>query len=203
MLTSFFANHSRPQCLELWVVFANYIYFHSRPQCLRVWALSLHAQKRLWVEIDLFLALFFPFFSFFISGLVANYRLSFAWNCTWLTFQERNKFNFQRVLCKQGNWQQIFPQNVTFFVSVSLSGSSSETQGQIKGARESLNGRKNIYVLRAKFFRPFRLFLVPTICPWVSEDVSGLVRISKTRYRWKDLSLLTLLLTNLLIPTES
>ena len=76
---------------------------------------------------------------------------------------------------------------------------SSETQGQIKGARESLNGRKNIYgtkkskerrpfgtglvrhcpqglfspfftFLRAIFFRPFRLSLVPTICPWVSED---------------------------------
>ena len=24
--------------------------------------------------------------------------------------------------------------------------------------------------LRALFFRPFRLSLVPTICPWVSED---------------------------------
>ena len=65
---------------------------------------------------------------------------------------------------------------------------SSETQGQIKGARESLNGRTNIYgmkkskerredlfssfftSLRATFFRPFRLSLVPTICPWVSED---------------------------------
>ena len=50
-------------------------------------------------------------------------------------------------------------------------GSSSETQGQIKGTRESLNGRKNIlHFLRATFFRPFRLSLVPTICPWVSED---------------------------------
>ena len=29
-------------------------------------------------------------------------------------------------------------------------------------------------------------------------SATGLVRISKTRYRWKDLSLLTLLLTNLL-----
>ena len=119
---------------------------------------------------------------------------------------------------------------------------SSETQGQIKGARESLNGRKNIYGTKKSkerreeslgtmsyqtsskrsppfwlligarkfvffwhqseartaatvwnwsgktlspgallavlyfsschiFFRPFRLFLVPTICPWVSEDV--------------------------------
>ena len=104
---------------------------------------------------------------------------------------------------------------------------SSETQGQIVGTRESLNGRKNIYgtkkskerweeplgtmsyqtsskrsppfwlligarkpfgtglvrhcpqglfspfftFLRVTFFRPFRLFLVPTICPRVSEDV--------------------------------
>ena len=65
---------------------------------------------------------------------------------------------------------------------------SLETQGQIKGARESLNGWKNIYgtkktkerreelfspfftFLRAKFFRPFRLSLAPTLCPWVSED---------------------------------
>ena len=83
---------------------------------------------------------------------------------------------------------------------------SSETQGQIKEARESLNGWKNIYekhkfsgtnqkperrrpfgtslvrhcpqelfspfftFLRATFFRPFRLSLVPTFCPWVSED---------------------------------
>ena len=28
--------------------------------------------------------------------------------------------------------------------------------------------------LRATFFRPFRLSLVPTICPWVSEDGRGL-----------------------------
>ena len=32
----------------------------------------------------------------------------------------------------------------------------------------------------------------------VSVTLLGLVRISKTRYRWKHLSLLTLLLTNLL-----
>ena len=58
---------------------------------------------------------------------------------------------------------------------------SSQTQGQIKGARESLNGRENIYgtkkskerfftFLRATFFRPFGLSLVATICPWVYED---------------------------------
>ena len=64
---------------------------------------------------------------------------------------------------------------------------SSETQGQIVEARESLNGRKNIAqkkskerpeellspfftFLRAIFSRLFRLSLAPTICPWVSED---------------------------------
>ena len=62
-------------------------------------------------------------------------------------YWERDKVHFERVVCKTRNLQWIFPQNVTFFVSVTL---------------------------------------------------SGLLRVSKTRYRWKDLSLLTLLLTNLL-----
>ena len=62
------------------------------------------------------------------------------------------KGQIQRVVCKQRNWQWIFPQNVTFFVSVTL---------------------------------------------------SGLVRISKTRYRWKDLSLLTLLRIDLLIQLKA
>ena len=55
---------------------------------------------------------------------------------------------------------------------------SSETQGNIAGARESLNGRENMArrvkngeFLRAIFSRAFRLSLAPTICPWVSEDV--------------------------------
>ena len=64
---------------------------------------------------------------------------------------------------------------------------SSETQGQIVGTRESVNRRKNMAekkskelpeellspfftFLRALFFRPFRLLLALTICPWVSED---------------------------------
>ena len=33
--------------------------------------------------------------------------------------------------------------------------------------------------LRATFFRPFRLSLVPTICPWVSEDALASVRKTK------------------------
>ena len=81
---------------------------------------------------------------------------------------------------------------------------SPETQGQIKGARESLNGRKKFSgtnqkperrrpfgtglvrhcpqrlfspfftFLHAIFFQPFRLSLAPTICPWVSEDEGDL-----------------------------
>ena len=76
---------------------------------------------------------------------------------------------------------------------------SSETQRQIVGTRKILNRRKNIYGTKKSkerreeplgtmsyqtsallavlyfsschiFFRPFRIFLVPTICPWVSED---------------------------------
>ena len=38
---------------------------------------------------------------------------------------------------------------------------------------------------------------------FVSVTLLALVRISKTRYRWKDLSLLTLSLTNLLTYTET
>ena len=83
---------------------------------------------------------------------------------------------------------------------------SSETQGQIVWARESLNGRKNmawrkvkngemsrcgqcltvwnwsgktlspgallavLYFSSCHIFRPFRLSLAYTVCPWVSED---------------------------------
>ena len=49
----------------------------------------------------------------------SHYRLSFVWNCGWLPFQERNKLNFQKVVRKQRDWHWFFPQNITFFVSVS------------------------------------------------------------------------------------
>ena len=77
-----------------------------------------------------------------------------------------------------------------------------ETQGQIVGARESLNGRKNVARRKVKnwsgetlspeallavlyllffvpyiFFRPFRLSLTPFICPWVSEDGMSLRKV--------------------------
>ena len=66
-----------------------------------------------------------------------------------------------------------------FFKKRAIVTPSSETQGNIAGARESLNGRENMArrkvkngeFLRAIFSRSFRLSLAPTICPWVSEDV--------------------------------
>ena len=135
--------------------------------------------------------------------------------------------------CWPRDWKRSIEkaQHSTYFAS-------SETQGHIKGARESLNGRKNVYgtkkskerreeplvrrrsgfwlerenlcfsgtnqkperrqpfgtglvrhcpqglfspfftFLRATFFRSFRLSLVPTICPWVSED--GQSQITQT-----------------------
>ena len=69
--------------------------------------------------------------------------------------------------------------NFFFFKKRAIVTPSSETQGNIAGARESLNGRENMArrkvkngeFLRATFSRSFRLSLAPTICPWVSEDV--------------------------------
>ena len=41
-----------------------------------------------------------------------------------------------------------------------------------------IGARKLVFTfLRVIFFRPFRLSLVPTICPWVSEDVHHTVRV--------------------------
>ena len=92
-------------------------------------------------------SLFFPFaFPSDMQFCFPLYRPSFAWNCGWLTFLERDKFNLQRVAGKQQNWQWIFLQHVNLF-------------------------------------------------SWGSVILSGLVRMPKTRYWWKDLSLLTLFLS--------
>ena len=49
---------------------------------------------------------------------------------------------------------------------------SSETQGQLVGVGESVNGReKNLGLSSPEFFsRPFTLSPARTNCPWVSED---------------------------------
>ena len=71
----------------------------------------------------------------------------------------------------------------------------SETQGQIVGARKSLNGRKNkarrkvkngqksrsLLFFSAIFFRPFRLSLAPTICPSVPENVKNVKLLANGR----------------------
>ena len=62
-----------------------------------------------------FWRIYFDFFArslFFSFALPSDmqfcfplYRPSFAWNCGWLTFLERDKFNLQTVVGKQQNWQ--------------------------------------------------------------------------------------------------
>ena len=88
-------------------------------------------------------------------------------------------------LPKRGYRLQNSPYFCVFKYTWAVKQTSSETQGQIVGARESLNGRKNkarrkekngeksrsLLFFCAIFFRLFRLSLAPTICPWVSEDV--------------------------------
>ena len=79
--------------------------------------------KHAWIYFNLSLLLsFFCLFSFYISGFVAHFIVFNLCMELWLaiTFWERDKFNFLRVICKQRNWQWIFSQNVTFFVSVSV-----------------------------------------------------------------------------------
>ena len=62
------------------------------------------------------LALFFPFFSFFIGGFVAHFIVFLLHGIVaGLLFRKVLIFNIQRVVCKQRNWQWIFPLNVTFF----------------------------------------------------------------------------------------
>ena len=90
-------------------------------------------------------------------------------------------------LPKRGYRLQNSPYFCVFKYTWAVKQTSSETQGQIVGARESLNRWKNMTqkkskerpeelfspffsFLRTLFFRPFRLSLAPTICPWVSED---------------------------------
>ena len=102
---------------------------------------------------DLCLSLFFcPLPFFIISSFVAHFIVFLLHGIlAGQLFQERNKYNLQRVVGKQRNWR-CFPPKSYLFVSLTL---------------------------------------------------LGLVRISKRRYRWKVLSLVTLLLTNLLTYTES
>ena len=53
--------------------------------------------------------------AFFTDSFVAHFIASFSCNCGWLTFQERDQFNLQRIVIEQQNWQWIFPQMLIFF----------------------------------------------------------------------------------------
>ena len=82
-----------------------------------------HAHKpKFWLSylriyFDLFLSLsFFSLPFFFISSFLPILSSCFlARNCGWPTFKERDKFNLQRVVGKQRNWQWIVPQHLTIF----------------------------------------------------------------------------------------
>ena len=58
-------------------------------------------------SISIFLSRSLFFFLFYWQFCCPLYRLPFAWNCSWLTFWERDKCNFQGVVCKQRNWQRV------------------------------------------------------------------------------------------------
>ena len=104
------------------------------------------AQAKIWTSLANLFTSFLQFWPSFPYAFPFYTQFCFAWICGWLTFQKRDKFNLQRLVSKQRNWQSIFPQYITWFSYTTL---------------------------------------------------SGLVRISKTRYRWKGLPLLTFLPTNL------
>ena len=110
---------------------------HKSQNMVLVWGILFNLS--LWLSCFLCL-------SCLLTVLLPNLSSFFCMELWLANFLGRGNFNLQRVVCKQWNWQWIFPQNVTFFVSVTL---------------------------------------------------TGLVRISKTRFRWKDLSLKKLLFINL------
>ena len=71
-----------------------------------------------------------------------------------------------------GKRRRGFSRLVPLPIAPSSFPASSETQGQIVGARESRIAKKGTVSSYHFFFflHPFRLSLAPTICPWVSED---------------------------------
>ena len=78
------------------------------------------------------LALFFPFaFPFYT-------QFWFAWICGWLTFQKRDKFNLQRLVSKQRNWQSIFPQYITWFFAYNVVRIGKNFQNEVSVERSAL-----------------------------------------------------------------
>ena len=58
-------------------------------------------------------------------------------------FGKADKFNLQRVVGKQRNWQWIFPQNVAFFVSATLLGLVKISKRGIGGKIKSISSEND------------------------------------------------------------
>ena len=68
------------------------------------------------------------------------------------------QINLQRVVCKQRNWQWIFPQNVTFFSEYNFDRIFQNIQNEVSLERSILEGFNvvaclSIYTLRAEALR--------------------------------------------------
>ena len=77
----------------------------------------------------------------------------------WLAnFLEKGQINLQRVVCKQRNWQWIFPQNVTFFSEYNFDRIFQNIQNEVSLERSILEvvnvvACLSIYTLRAEALR--------------------------------------------------
>ena len=70
----------------------------------------------LWIYVNLSLLLsFFLCLSCLLAVLLPTLSSLFCMELWVANFLGRGQINLQRVVCKQRNWQWIFPQNVTFF----------------------------------------------------------------------------------------
>ena len=73
------------------------------------------AQAKIWTSLANLFTSFLQFWPSFPYAFPFYTQFCFAWICGWLTFQKRDKFNLQRLVSKQRNWQSIFPQYITWF----------------------------------------------------------------------------------------
>ena len=75
----------------------------------------------------------------------------------WLAnFLRKRQINLQRVVCKQRNWQWIFPQNVTFFIEYNFDWIFQNIQNEVSLERsifEVVVACLSIHTLRAEALR--------------------------------------------------
>ena len=70
-----------------------------------------------WKSVSIFLSysLFFLCLSCLLAVLLPTLSSLFCMELWLANFLGKRQINLQRVVCKQENWQWIFPQNFTFF----------------------------------------------------------------------------------------